>query len=475
MLQSVLKNSVAVFVFQIVSRGAAFLAFVMLARMLGVVAIGNFVYILSLCALLNLFVEFGTNQFLVKQVASGGEAVQANAILNILLLKFSQFVIGILLLLAIEHKELVTEFTFLNLTLCYVIFEGIAQIGISILYGNKQFVKANAFTFSYEIARSVLLLAFLFFTKDLRFVPVIYILCAFTYALVIFFFVLRKSFSFKGLLSRRDTYKISLLTYYKHTYLFFVAAIAYQLYFRVDMILLKRLSTPLELGIYSTAYKFFEVFLFVPAILSGIIFPTVAGFYHKNQIGQMKEYVKRFQTQGVVLISSLVLLIILFSDLIITVFFGKSFSGSVQIMQILFLTSFLYCFNFIYPVLLNSTGNEKSSIYVFATGFVVNFILNYFLQPHYGAKAAALITLFSECIVTVLYYVYLRKKSLDVVNGRALALTVCCIVLSSIRIMSVAIAGNLLVSLLVFFVFLAIVFFFFKKEVHHYLVINARQ
>jgi O-antigen/teichoic acid export membrane protein len=460
-------------VFQIVSRGIAFFAFVLLARILGVEAIGNFAYVLSLCALLNLFVEFGTNQFLIKQVASGSEAVQAATIANIFLLKLSQFAIGIVLLLAIEHKALVTDFSVLNFTLGYVIFEGVAQIGISILNGQKQFVKAHAFIFSYEIARSVLLLAFLFFTRDLKFVPLIYVFCAFTYALVIFFFVLRKNFSISGLVKNRDAFKISLVSYYKHTYLFFVAAIAYQLYFRVDMILLKRLSTPVELGVYSTAYKFFEVFLFVPAILSGLIFPSVVEYYHKNQVSQMKDYLMRFQTQGVVLISSLVILIILFSNFIITVFFGKSFSGSVQIMQILFLTSFLYCFNFIYPVLLNSTGNEKYSIYIFAAGFAINFFLNYFLQPLYGAKAAALITLFSECIVTVLYYVYLRKKSLSVVSGKALALTVCCIILSSVWIVAADVAGNMLVSMLVFFGFLVLVFFFFKKEVHHYLISSA--
>jgi O-antigen/teichoic acid export membrane protein len=376
------------------------------------------------------------------------------------------------MLAIIEYKSLIQNFRILNLTLCYVFFEGIAQIGISILNGKKQFIRANKFSFCYEAGRSLLLLGVLIFTKNINFVPVIYILSASVYAIIIFIVILRKHIDF--ILFIKRLYNPNLLSYYTKTYLFFISAIAYQLYFRIDMVLLKRLSTPVELGTYATAYKFFEVFLFVPAVLSGIIFPTVVGLFKREQRIEFERYLKELQTKAVILISSLIVLVITFSDVIINVFFGEGFSGSIIIMQILFFTSFLYSFNFIYPVLFNSTGNEKYTIYIFLSGFALNFLLNYFFLPLYGAKAAALINFLTEGIVTLLYFEFLKRKGLSVISFKALTFILYCIFLGVLRIiMTSTIYLPYLISLIV--IFLGFILFIFRKEINSQILLNARQ
>lgn len=287
MINSLLKNSAAIFTFQVINRGLAFISFVFLARILGIEGIGNYTYIISLCALLTLFVEFGTSQFLVKRVAAESGEVSYQDILNIILIKTIQFIIGLLILGIFEYRFIVKDFHFLNLTFFYVIFESIAQTGISVLNGRKEFIRANTYTFFYETGRSLTLLLLLITFRSINAVPVIYILAAFVYAIFITFRVfvdthaLTSKQSVVGNVSRS-----TLARYYKNTYLFFVSAIAFQLYFRIDMILLKRLSTIVELGIYGTAYKFFEVFLFIPAIVSGLVFPQVAGLFRNHPAGK---------------------------------------------------------------------------------------------------------------------------------------------------------------------------------------------
>jgi O-antigen/teichoic acid export membrane protein len=429
-VKGLIKNSAALFLFQVVSRGLAFLAFVYLARLLGVAEIGNFAYIISLSALLNLFVEFGTNQYLIKAVASGNSLSENNSISSVLGLKFTQFVIGIILLSVLEYDSLIRNFQIINLTIVYVLFEGIAQIGISMLNGKQEFIKANTCSFIYEVTRSILLLAVLIGTQDLAYVPIIYIGVAILYASVLFWMVLREHITRSIIWTIITNPMPSLAFFYKNTYLFFISAIAYQLYFRVDMILLKRLSSSIELGVYSTAYKFFEVFLFVPAILSGIVFPAVVAMHREGE-DQWKPYLKMIQSRSALLISSLILGIIVFSDWIIVFFFGSSFSDSATIMQILFMTSFLYAFNFIYPIVYNSTGNERYMILIFTVGFTINLLLNYALLPSFGAIAAAYINFLSEFVVTLLYYFILKRKGLDLISARAFFLTLFCIVLSS--------------------------------------------
>ncbi|HEV7332025.1 MAG TPA: oligosaccharide flippase family protein [Flavisolibacter sp.] len=475
MLPSLLKNSTGVFAFQIMSRGISFLVFIVLARILGVEAIGNFAYILSLCALLMLFIEFGTNQFIIKEVVAGDNAVPAATIAHIVMLKLVQYTIGILLLAAIEYRTLVADFQFLNLTLCYVLFEGIAQIGITVLNGQKRFIKANSFVFYYETGRSLALLCILFLTKSISFIPVVYITAAFLYAVSILIYLLKDHQVFNTFRRELRFSKRILLSNYKKTYLFFISAIAYQLYFRVDMLLLKRLSTGVELGLYSTAYKFFEVFLFIPAILSGIIFPSVIAFYQKSQQAELKKYLEDIQLKAVMLISFAVLSIIILSELIIMLCFGNAFAGAVPIMQMLFLTSFLYAFNFIYPVLNNSTGNEKTGIIVFSIGFILNFTLNYFFLPLYGAKAAAFITFISELLITILYYDFLRRKSFDIINQKAAILLIFCLLLGICRIMLAEVLSVFLLNLLICFVFVLVVLLFYRKELNPKLIIHVKQ
>lgn len=475
MFKILFKNSITALSFQVVNRGLSFLAFVFIARMLGVEAIGGYAYTLSLSALLSLFVEFGTNQYLIKRAASNGEETLLFDIVNIAVLKLFQFLVGLLILCFFEYKFLIKEFHILNLTLGYVIFEGIAQISISILNGRTQFIRANKILFFYETGRSLILLILLFFLKDLKIVPFVYIFCALIFSIYVSYFVIgniRKSSTFRGNIGKIS--KTTIFSYYKLTYLFFISAIAYQLYFRVDMILLKHLSSAFELGVYSTAYKFFEVFLFVPAILSGIIFPSVVSFFSKNKLNEMKDYVKEAQGKFVGILSIGVLLFIISSNLVINLFFGVEYNASVQIMQILFLTSFLYCFNFIYPVILNATGNEKYSIYAFIIGFAINGSLNYLFIPYYGAKAASIITLISECSVTILYYYYLKKKSLEVLHPRALFFIISTMFLASIHILCSNIVGQLQLNCLIFCLFGFLLFCFYKKEIGSLLLINAK-
>jgi O-antigen/teichoic acid export membrane protein len=411
---SIFKNSSVVFGLQVLNRGLAFVSFILLARLLGVDGIGQYTYIISLCVLLGLFVEFGTNPFLVKKVAAEAGRLEPNDLINIFLVKLIQFAIGLALMVVLDYRFFVKDFTLLNLTPCYILFEGIAQVGISVLNGRQAFVRANTISFVYEVCRSVALLLLLLVFKTVSVVPLVYILTACCYAGYMLAVVLKKELA--------GSKSVNVFAYYRRTYFFFLSAIAFQLYFRIDMILLKRIGTLNDLGIYGTAYKFFEVFLFVPAIVSGIIFPQVARRF-KEHPDALKKFVEDIQWKSAGLLSFGVLGLIVFSKLIIQLFFGVEYVAAGPVMQILFLTSCLFCFNFIYPVLFNATGNEHRILLIFLLGFIVNGSLNYYFIPKYGAVAAAVSTLVAESLVTAGYLLTLRRQGLGFVHPRALLLT----------------------------------------------------
>lgn len=416
MVQGVLKNSAAALVFQLLNRGLGFLCFIWIARLMGVENIGHFTYILSLCALLTLFVEFGTNQFLVKKVAANSVKLKFEELKPILLLKLIQFLVGSALLICFEFDTLITNFTPLNLVLIYVFFDSFAQTGISILNGRKEFIRANKFAFAYESGRSLILLTVLFLTNSSFAIPVVYISVAIIYACFISIQVFAETFSKEQFLIP-DTWT-KLKNCYRQTYLFFLAAIAFQLYFRIDMLLLKRISTDYELGTYGVAYKFFEVFLFVPAIVSGIVYPQAVELF-KTGHQKLSDYLTEIQLKATCLLSVPVILLILSSNYIIALFFGPSFVGASNIMKVLFLTSFVFCFNFVYQVAFNASGKERFALYTYLVGFLLNIGLNYWLIPHFGALGAAYATLLAELSVTIIFILFSFRQQLRLLNPLA--------------------------------------------------------
>jgi len=446
-VQKILKNSLAAFAFQFLNRGLGFGCFILIARLLGIEKIGHFTYILSLCALLTLFVEFGTNQFLVKEVASNGGKVDATALISILFLKLIQYLIGLIVLFSIEFKTLITDFTIINCLFLYVLFDSIAQTGISILNGRKEFIKANKYSFFYESGRSLFLLLLILLTGSEIVIPFVYIFSAFLFSILIS----RKVFTINlsvGLFYPDRIFK-SIKKSYRSTYLFFLAAIAFQLYFRIDIILLRRLSSEFELGVYGTAYKFFEVFLFVPAIVSGIVYPHVVEMF-KSDKWKVSKYLSEIQLKSTCLLAIPVVVLILLSDFIINLFFDASFSGAGSIMQILFLTSFLFCFNFVYPVLMNAGGWERNSIYTYLIGMVLNVILNFMLIPRYGAAGAAYATLIAELFVTTIFILFSYKEKVGFINSTALITLAVCLILVLFKVAFLALPLLLLIILFVF-------------------------
>ncbi len=431
------KSGILIFLLQITTRVFAFISFIVMANLIGVQAIGRFAYVLSLASLLSLFVEFGTNQALIKLIAFSDADIKSHmkVISHITILKFAQFLLGTFIIFLFEFNTITSNFSFLYMIFLYTIFEGIAQIGLTAMNAKKQFVKINVYSFFYENIRTFLLISIFYFCKSVEYISFVYIILSIFYM----YFVFSKGINLQITATKFVTFFrylnfSGLRKAYNSTYLFFLSAITYQLYFKIDIILLKKISNPTEVGIYGTAYKFFEVFLFLPAILSGIAFPIVVNFFANGNLIKLKKYLSDLQFRTSVIISIVVVSMIFFSDFLINIFFNDAFASSSRIMQILFLTAFLYCLNFIYPIAINSSGNEKRGIYIYGTGLVLNVTLNYLFIPKYGAEAAAWITFFSELAVTLMYIICLYYVKIRIVNTKAVLCILFYILISVFKI-----------------------------------------
>jgi len=165
---------------------------------------------------------------------------------------------------------------------------------------------------------------------------------------------------------------------------------------RIDQIMLDRMhhQGDLQLGLYSVAVKYCEVFNLFPVIYFASVFPLLSRFSATGQ-----EAFKRLYTLSFKYLTLVIMPCALFSNLyaerIVTLLFGAAFAASAPSMQILIWSEL---FVFMAWVLINtmvSSGLQRFVIPVAGAAVAANIALNAWLIPIHGAVGACLATLIS--------------------------------------------------------------------------------
>lgn len=165
---------------------------------------------------------------------------------------------------------------------------------------------------------------------------------------------------------------------------------------RIDQLMLERLHVQgdLQLGLYSVAVKYCEVFNLFPVIYFASIFPLLSRFSATRQDAFRRIYTLSFKYLTLVIVPC-ALFSTLYAERIVTLLFGAAFASSVPSMQILIWSEL---FVFMAWVLINtmvSSGLQRLVIPVAAAAVTANVALNAWLIPAHGAVGACLATLIS--------------------------------------------------------------------------------
>lgn len=181
------------------------------------------------------------------------------------------------------------------------------------------------------------------------------------------------------------------------------------IYFRIDIILLSKMKTDADIGLYNAAYKVMDTFMIVSNSIIGATFPHLSRYFHVS----LEELGKLFRKLFILLLflGLLVAFSVFFlSKQIIILLFGSAFSSSILALRILIWAIPLIYVN---AVLLYTliAGNRQSKIIV-VVGIVtfVNLILNLLLIPKYGYIGSSYVTVLSEFLIFLGYYCLLKNK-----------------------------------------------------------------
>lgn len=179
-----------------------------------------------------------------------------------------------------------------------------------------------------------------------------------------------------------------------------VSSLVIFIYFKIDTILLSVLKTSNEVGIYNAAYKVIENVSYIPAMITGLVFPMFSRhiFSDKKQFAHLaNQTLKVF----LILVVPVVIGTLFLSEGVIGLIGGSSFLVASNTLRILvFALAFIF-FGGLFNNILIASNHQKKMLWALVGCAAFNITANIFFIPVYSYTAAATVSAFTEFFVAL--------------------------------------------------------------------------
>jgi O-antigen/teichoic acid export membrane protein len=163
--------------------------------------------------------------------------------------------------------------------------------------------------------------------------------------------------------------------------------IALNIQTRIDQVMLGKMLNNAEVGQYSAALKFIEVFGFAPMVIISTLLPAVTKaktvsleLYHNRLLGLYRVMFLVFLVMSVPLY--------FFAEPIVILFFGQEYQAAGYLLSLFALRLFFYNMGVGKSAFIVNESLFRYSLITIILGAASNIVFNYFLIPIYGAVGA---------------------------------------------------------------------------------------
>jgi len=203
----------------------------------------------------------------------------------------------------------------------------------------------------------------------------------------------------------------SIAPLFKKAWSLAVVFILSAIYFRIDLMMLEVMKGEKAVGIYSAAYKLFELLSIIPGTVTVAALPGLAADYSTNMEGFKASFNKTLTVLGVGG-GVIGLFLCLISKQIILLLYGPLFTDSMFSLTILSGVVFFLFVNGYLAYAMIATNNDRCVALILAVSTVLNVLFNFYFIPKYSHVGAALSTLLSEILMLLFYIFVFRKRSI---------------------------------------------------------------
>jgi O-antigen/teichoic acid export membrane protein len=190
-------------------------------------------------------------------------------------------------------------------------------------------------------------------------------------------------------------------------------AIFSTIHLSVDQILLSKLKSIESVGIYSAADRLLTICKTIPAAFASALLPFltrangVSKEEFKNLLGKCLNYI-------LVIIFPIVVGTFILADKFIGLIYGDKFAHAIPVLRLHILSLIPFSMVFILAQALVSTDNQRVDLKINIAAAIINIILNLALIPYLAEIGAVLATLLTVIIFNQLQNRYIKRHLLDI-------------------------------------------------------------
>ena len=399
-LQTIAKNSTALFVSQILSYILVFFYILYMARYLGAEGFGILSLAISLTGIFGILVDMGLSTLMIRELARDRSRTSkfiSNTVLMKIILTFLVWGLLSIFVNLAGYPELVKNVVYL--VYLSVIVNSFSLIFSALMQAEEKMEYVSLSSILTSVVMLSGTLVGIYYALDILYFAALYIIANSLNFLYLFLVYLWK-FNIPKIEVDFSFWKPTL----KEAWPFGFTGLSGSLYTYVDSIILSLIQGNLVVGWYSAAYRLILITLFIPNAVNMSIFPVMSRLYESSHDSLMLIYERYFKYMlilGIPLGFGTTLL----AKQIISLVFGADFAPAVIALQILIWTIVFTFAGATFVQILQSINRQLLITKISVMCLIINVILNLILIPRYSYVGASVATVITE-IVLVSYIVY---------------------------------------------------------------------
>lgn len=391
-----------------------FFAYTRLFRYLGPFESGQYQLILSFTAIFGVLIDFGIGQYIIKKISQDLGSTK-RYFQNFFLVEIFLSCLVFLSMLSLAYLQGYDKEVFWGIVVggSGVAISGLATPFLSVLSAHQDLKRVAFINFLSSIINVVFILTTIFFNRSIIFLTGNQLAFS-VVSFLVYSYYIQRYIPLKEVFSVCENFnKPLILKIFKASIPFALLAGFSTLYNRIDIILISKLLGYEQTGLYTAAYKFFDLIVFFPAVVSHSLYPVFNSLLARGEIQATHDIFHKYLKLMLALALPMGVLGSLFAGQIIQLIAGSEFALATPVLSVLIwapVSLFIY-------IIANSlviSQLTKFAVLVTCLNVILNITGNLILLPRYGIIASAFMTVISEVFQGLFYFYFVNSKLLSV-------------------------------------------------------------
>jgi O-antigen/teichoic acid export membrane protein len=407
-----LENIAVLFVDNIIKIIVSFIFSVLIARYFGPGKFGIINYVLAVIGILQVIVMFGFDEIILKDFGIGmipDSKILYTAVTFRLFLAVFAFIGGGALFYFLLDKSLIYIFLILGLQLFLYPFYGLKQ-WFQIKSLNKLVVISSQISL---LCISLAKISFLVFKRSIIYYALVLLVGLFVEVLILLICYFKSPL--RNELGRFDYKYCSKLLRDSLPLLFQNFAVI--IFMKIDQVMIGRMLSSRELGIYSIGVTVSELLYFIPMSIINGSYPKIIKEKKRNELEPL---LIRIGSINVLISIIFATICTFFMPIFVNVVYGDAYIGAGRIIQIHCWAGLFVALGVSHTPFLIFENIQIYSLISMCFGAVLNIILNLTLIPLWGIDGAALTTVISQAFVSYLCFCFFKDKRTFVMRTKSI-------------------------------------------------------